>query len=89
MRTSDKGGPKLIGVESWWNEGRPVGRSRGKRNKTPVISACNPKQVKVIHPRRPRSDHDESIETSNIVSPGKAVAAKDTESGLAEPLMKN
>jgi hypothetical protein len=54
-----------------------------------VISACNPKQVKVIHPRRPRSDHDESIETSNIVSPGKAVAAKDTESGLAEPLMKN
>jgi hypothetical protein len=29
------------------------------------------------------------METSNLVSPGEAVAAKDTEGGLAEPLMKN
>jgi hypothetical protein len=87
---SARGWPKLIGVESWWNEGKPVGRSSGKSSNTAIISACNPNDVKVVQPRHMRSVHDEASASANIalsndvpanlVSSRNGVAAKDTES---------
>ena len=97
---SARGWPKLIGVESWWNDGKPpVGRSRGKNSNTAVINACNPNDVKVVLPRRMRSVHDESSASANMVlsndvpanmaSSRNGVAAKDTESFSAGSHLRN
>jgi len=61
------GSPKLIAVESWWNEGNPMGRNNGKSSNTPVTKACNPNEVRVVNPRRERSAHDESSVWENML----------------------
>jgi hypothetical protein len=65
---SPKGRPKLTGVESEWNRGKPAGRSSGTTSNTPTANTCKPSDVKVVNPRRERSSHDEWIVASNIVS---------------------
>jgi hypothetical protein len=65
--TSARGRPKLIGVESKWNEGNPIGRNNGKTMSMPVINACNPNEVRVVHPRRVLSGHDESSVSANML----------------------
>jgi len=85
---SARGWPKLIGVESWWNEGKPVGRSSGKSSNTAVTKACNPNDVNVVQPRRASSGHGGLSVSANSVlshdvpatmtSSWNAVAAKDT-----------
>lgn len=87
---SARGWPKRIGVESWWNDGNPIGRNSGKSSNTPVKKACNPNDVRVVHPRRERSAHDEStvlesMHLSNMVSSKmECCIAKDTRSPLRD-----
>jgi hypothetical protein len=84
---SPSGCPRLIGVESWRNEGIPVGRSRGKTSNAPTASAWKPNEVRVDNPRRERSSHDEVSVRSNMVSScADLLTDKDTaarSSGLA------
>jgi hypothetical protein len=65
---SPRGFPKLTGVESARNSGKPAGRSSGKTSNTPTASACKPNEVKAVNPRRERSSHDEFSASSNMVS---------------------
>jgi hypothetical protein len=65
---SPSGCPKLTGIESWRNNGKPSGRSRGSTSNTQTARACKPNEVKVVNPRRERSFHDESSVPSNMVS---------------------
>jgi hypothetical protein len=44
-----------------------MGRNSGKSSNTPVTKACNPKEVRVVHPRRERSAHDESSVWENML----------------------
>lgn len=65
---SDAGCPKLTGVESEWNEGKPAGRNREKRSSVPAARPCNTNDVKADNPRRERSSQDELSVSSNMVS---------------------
>jgi hypothetical protein len=65
---SDAGCPKLTGVESECNEGKPAGRKREKRSSVPAARPCNANDVNAENPRRERSSHDELSVSSNIVS---------------------
>ena len=53
------GWPKLTGVESEWNEGKPVGRNREKRSSIPAARPCSANDVNADNPRRERSSQDE------------------------------
>ena len=65
---SPTGWPKLTGVVSCRNKGKPCGRNTGKTSNTPTTTACSPNEVKVVNPRRERSSSDESSEFKNMVS---------------------
>src|ERR1700728_360946 len=65
---SPNGCPKLTGVESEWNEGKPAGRNREKSSSVPATRPCNANDVKADNPRRERSSQDVLIVSSNIAS---------------------
>jgi hypothetical protein len=65
---SPRGFPKLTGVESARNSGKPAGRSSGKTSNTATANACKPNEVKAVNPRRERSSHDELSVSSNMAS---------------------
>ena len=75
---SAKVGPRLIGVESLWNDGKPCGRSSGNASNAATVSACRANEVTVVTPRRERLFHDELRVLSNMVPPSLIVVAKDT-----------
>jgi hypothetical protein len=56
-----------MGVESWWNEGKPMGRKSGRIISKAVTKACNPNEVRAVQPRRERSAHDESSVAENML----------------------
>jgi hypothetical protein len=65
---SASGVPKLTGVESRRNKGRPSGRRSGNSRNKPASKACKPNDVKVVQPRRERPVHEESSVSANMVS---------------------
>jgi len=65
---SPRGLPRLTGVESARNSGKPAGRSSGKTSNTATANACKPNEVKAVNPRRERSSHDELSVSSNMAS---------------------
>ena len=75
---SPRGRPKLTGVESERNRGKPAGRSSGTISNTPTAKTCKPNEVKVVSPKRERSSHEEFRVLSNMVSSSKTDTAKDT-----------
>src|SRR5215831_9607994 len=56
--------PKLTGVETLRAGGKPTVVSSGTSSMSPTITACSPKEVRVVQLRRPRSPHEVSSKLS-------------------------